>query len=99
MTDTSDHSRSQLESDCEAALAELYEYLDGELTPELKVTITAHLDACVDCLQVYDFEAELRHVIAQRCRHDTVPESLRIRVAEAIAMEATTPPGPTLGPV
>jgi len=39
---------------------------------------------------VYDFEAELRLVIKQRCR-DQVPASLRSRIADTLAVQAPLP--------
>jgi mycothiol system anti-sigma-R factor len=68
---------------CEDALHELYHFLDGELTDERRELISVHIEECTTCLGAYDFEAELRTVVAQRCR-DTVPESLRARIAQAI---------------
>ena len=68
---------------CDDALRELYHYLDGALTIERRTVISAHIDACAHCLHVFDFEAELRQVVAMRCRED-VPESLRIRILEVI---------------
>ena len=34
------------EVDCEAALAEIYTYLDGELTEEKRQLIAGHLEGC-----------------------------------------------------
>jgi mycothiol system anti-sigma-R factor len=73
--------------DCEEAVHELYYYLDGELTEERREEIRVHLDWCGPCNGAADFEAELRKVIANRCR-DRVPESLIRRVAEAIDEES-----------
>lgn len=72
--------------DCEEALHELWQYLDGELTDDKRQAIKTHLDECPPCVDAQDFEAELRRVIAQKCR-DEVPESLRIRIAQAIQIE------------
>jgi mycothiol system anti-sigma-R factor len=68
---------------CEEALHELYTFLDGELTEDKRDRITTHLNDCSPCLEVFDFEAELRLVVKHKCR-DEVPESLRMRVAERI---------------
>ena len=70
-------------SPCEAALEELYLYLDGELTEQKRTDIQGHLDDCNPCFEAFDFEAELRTVIAHRCR-DEVPESLRERIAQQL---------------
>jgi mycothiol system anti-sigma-R factor len=61
----------------------LYHYIDDELTDERRVWITRHLDDCPPCGEAFEFESELRLVIAARCR-ERVPDSLRQRVAEAI---------------
>lgn len=72
--------------DCREAVVELYTYLDGELTEERRQQIRVHLDLCGPCANAADFEAELRAVIAQRCR-DHVPDALIARVATAIEEE------------
>ena len=76
--------------DCSEAMHRLYHFLDGELTEERRLEIERHLDDCSPCLQAFDFEAELRVMISVKCR-DEVPESLRIRVAQAIRHEEIHP--------
>ena len=73
--------------DCEGAVHELYTYLDGELTEERREVIRVHLDFCGPCGGAAEFEAELRRVIANRCK-DRVPQSLIERVAAAIDEES-----------
>ena len=73
--------------DCQEAVHELYHYLDGELTEERREEIRVHLDWCGPCNGAADFEAELRRVIANRCK-DRVPDSLIRRVADAIDEES-----------
>jgi len=72
--------------DCTSAIHQLYHYLDGELTDERRDRISEHLDYCGPCAGAAGFEAELRLVIANRCK-DHVPESLRVRIAELIEVE------------
>ncbi len=48
--------------------------------------ITRHLDLCGPCVGAYGFEAELRKVIASRCK-DHVPDALIERVAKALQDE------------
>jgi mycothiol system anti-sigma-R factor len=72
---------------CGEAIERLYTFLDGELTDTRRVEIRHHLDDCGPCLKAYDFEAELRVMIAMKCREE-VPESLRVRVAMAIQEES-----------
>jgi len=71
------------EVDCNETIERLYHYLDGELTDVRRIEIERHLDDCPPCLHAFDFEAELRQVIADRCR-DRVPEALRRRIHDAL---------------
>jgi mycothiol system anti-sigma-R factor len=77
-------------NDCDDALTQLYEFLDGELTHDRRDAIQAHLDECGPCLDAHDFEEALQRLLADRCR-DTVPDQLRLRVAGAIEAEAEFP--------
>ena len=70
-------------ADCNETLRELYQYLDGDLTETDRNHIQHHLDDCSPCLEAFDFEADLRRVIANRCR-DEVPDDLRARILGAI---------------
>ncbi|SRR5271166_6084135 len=76
---------------CDETIEKLYTYLDGELTEQRRVEIARHLDLCGPCVGAYGFEAELRKLIANRCR-DRVPESLLARVAEALRAESNAAP-------
>ena len=82
MTDEHDH-----DADCSEAIHALYEFIDGELTAERRVAIQAHLDGCHGCYEAFDFEAELRILISQRCR-DEVPERLRHNIVRALESDA-----------
>lgn len=77
--------------DCQDALQTLYHYLDGELTPERRAAIQRHLTQCAPCLHAFDFESELKAVVARSCR-DQVPESLRKRVADVIEQASKSRP-------
>jgi mycothiol system anti-sigma-R factor len=68
---------------CNDALRELYEFLDGELTDERKALIKDHLAGCNPCLEVFDFEAEVRILVSTKCREEA-PDALRQRVVEAL---------------
>ena len=74
------------EGGCRDAVETLYHYLDGELTYERRIVIQRHLDDCHDCIEAYEFEAELRIAISRSCR-EAVPPSLIERVAQALQQE------------
>ena len=71
-------------TDCERALAEVYAFLDAELTDAQRNQIMAHLEACSPCFEAFDFEAELRMVITTKTHSGEFPETLRIRIEEKL---------------
>jgi len=88
MTMAADESGSDTDCaapNCEEALHQLYEYIDGELDETRRAAIYDHLDKCGPCLDAFDFEEELRRVVAKRC-HDTVPDALRSRIAAQLEL-------------
>ncbi len=72
--------------DCDQAIIEIYEYLDGELTVWKRTAIAQHLDDCPPCAHGFTFEIELRQVIASKCR-EQVPPDLKRRIAEALGLD------------
>ena len=79
-------------ADCEEAIHTLYHFLDGELTDERRYEIQVHLEECSPCLEAFDFEAELKLIVARKCR-DQVPETLRVRVLQALVEASKDPSG------
>jgi mycothiol system anti-sigma-R factor len=77
---------SQMDDPCREALHRIYHFLDGELTPDVRQQIQVHLDDCPPCIGAFEFEAELRRVVARGCQ-EAVPEELRVRIALLIAHE------------
>jgi mycothiol system anti-sigma-R factor len=67
-------------ADCEQTLRELEAFLDRELSDEAHVAIRSHLEGCMDCLQAFDFHAELKMVIASKCRNDEMPPGLMEKI-------------------
>jgi mycothiol system anti-sigma-R factor len=77
--------------DCDDAAEKIYTYLDGELTPWKRAAIAKHLDECPPCAKGFDFEFELRQVIASKCGEEA-PYELRVRIATAIGIPIPPPP-------
>jgi mycothiol system anti-sigma-R factor len=67
-------------ADCNETLRELEAFLDRELSEHTHVAIRAHLQGCPDCLQTFDFQAELKIVIAQKCSNDEMPPGLMEKI-------------------
>ena len=72
-----------MSDNCDVALAELYEFLDGELDDQARQRIEQHLRDWSPCLEAFDFEAEIRRLVADRCR-DQCPGELRQRNQAAL---------------
>lgn len=90
---TAEFGKSLFEkSGCQEAIHTLYHFLDGELTLQRREEIAHHLHECSPCLDAFDFEAELKLVIARKCR-DQVPDALRERVYRALKEASGMPPG------
>jgi len=68
--------------DCNETLRELEIFLDGEMTTEELTVIRAHLEDCPNCLEAFDFHAELKAVIAKKCQSDPLPTGLLARIEE-----------------
>jgi anti-sigma factor (TIGR02949 family) len=69
-------------SDCNETLRELELVLDHELSEPARQTIHAHLEGCPDCLQAFDFHAELKVVIATKCQNDEMPAGLLAKIQQ-----------------
>ncbi len=72
---------------CADAVAQLFEYLDGELDTETVARIETHLRDCSPCLETFDFHVELRHVIRSKCA-ESMPQDVRSKL---LAMFADPP--------
>ena len=67
-------------ADCKQTLRELDAFLDDELSPTTREQIHNHLEGCVDCLQAFDFQAELKQVIRRKCNTDEMPAGLLAKI-------------------
>jgi len=67
-------------ADCNETLRELETFLDDELGADTRAAIQSHLVGCLDCLQAFDFHAELRTVISAKCRNDEMPPGLLSKI-------------------
>jgi len=74
-------------ADCNETLHELETYLDGELTETMVEQIRVHLSSCSDCLQAFEFHAELRVMIRRKCGSDPLPPGLAERLRQCLAPE------------
>lgn len=80
------------QTDCGEVLAEVFLYLDGEITAARHDLIREHLDECSPCLRKYGIEREVRALVARSCGGDRAPQELRAKVLgrlREVVVEAT----------
>ena len=70
--------------DCSAAMRQLWEYLDGELTEERMAAVRAHLDRCAGCLPHADFERAFLDALAGCKSKQCAPDALRRKIFERL---------------
>ena len=67
-------------ADCKQTLRELDAFLDDELSDSTRGQIHEHLGGCVDCLQAFEFHAELKSAIQRKCGNDEMPPGLLAKI-------------------
>ncbi|MFP3914225.1 MAG: mycothiol system anti-sigma-R factor [Actinomycetota bacterium] len=75
---------------CDQALAEIYLYLDRELTWWRRRRIRRHLADCPPCLNGFTFERRLR-IVVRDCLAEEVPDHFITRLNEALREERAVP--------
>lgn len=78
--------------DCEAVMRQLWDYLDGELTPERTRQLAAHLAVCQRCHPQMAFEQAFLAVLAAARRSGPPSPALRRRVLAALEAEGLPRP-------
>jgi anti-sigma factor (TIGR02949 family) len=76
-------------ANCDDARHTLYSFLDGELTPDIRVKIQQHLEACSPCFEAFDFEAELKLVVGRKCS-EQAPAGLTEKIMAALRADGGT---------
>ena len=71
------------DEDCREVLAEVYSYLDREVTSMDVERIRHHLAECSPCLQQYDLEEALKALVRRSCT-EPAPDTLRVRIMTQI---------------
>lgn len=61
---------------CEHAIAQVYFYLDGEITWISRLRVARHLRRCRDCSGAYDFESRLKVIVRDCLSVEPPPEAI-----------------------
>jgi DNA-directed RNA polymerase specialized sigma subunit, sigma24 homolog len=63
--------------DCESVMRQLWDYLDGELTPDRMEAMRQHLDMCKRCYPQFQFERSFLDLVASSAPRHSDLERLR----------------------
>jgi mycothiol system anti-sigma-R factor len=69
---------------CDQVMAQLYRYIDQDMSWEDLERMQAHLDVCLDCVYEMDAVDRLRRLLRRSCV-ERAPDELRRRVAARLA--------------
>lgn len=70
--------------DCDDVMRQLWDHLDGELTPGREEAIRTHLAVCKRCYPQYDFESAFLQALKAGRRSHSRPDALKTRVLGAL---------------
>ena len=73
--------------DCETAMQQLWDYLDGQLDVRAEAAVRAHMDRCSHCFPHAQFGELVLKAVAEQRRAPTDSPSLRTRVLERLRLE------------
>ena len=74
---------------CPDYVANLYSYIDGELSAEEYEELRQHLLDCPPCLTEYERDMLLKKLIKRACACEQAPEQLRSSILTRISYERT----------
>lgn len=80
--------------ECADTLTELQRFLDGEMSDDERSHVLEHLEDCLECFHAYDFQAELKQIVALKCGNDPVPSDLLARLERVCNGEVPETPAP-----
>lgn len=73
--------------DCDSVMRQLWDYLDGELTPDREEAVRAHLSMCGRCHPQQDFEQSFLRALSASRREHSRPDDIKSRVLAALRAE------------
>ncbi len=79
---------SKVKITCKSFLEDVSDYIDGDLTDELKVSLEAHLAKCPDCWVIFD-ETRKTVEIFQNLDCHPLPQDVHDRLLDALNQQWT----------
>jgi mycothiol system anti-sigma-R factor len=71
-------------ADCPAVLAQVDEFLDGELDDVRRAVVAQHLAECPPCRERVQAEGAVRALVHRCCGCEPAPEHLRVQIVTQI---------------
>ncbi|MDQ6888337.1 MAG: mycothiol system anti-sigma-R factor [Gemmatimonadota bacterium] len=72
---------------CDEVIERVYEYLDGELTPDIDEAIRRHLARCRKCFPEFEHERVFLRFLERHAQIEKAPPALRRRIFQALLDE------------
>ncbi len=69
---------------CQEAAERIFEWLDGELDPELADQVGSHLETCARCYPRLRFERAFREALTRATKEQGAPDGLEERVLQSL---------------
>lgn len=70
---------------CDAARAQLVDFLRRELCADDSEQVTTHIECCEDCADEAKVELVISETVKRCCSNDTAPDNLRMRVVALLS--------------
>jgi anti-sigma factor (TIGR02949 family) len=81
--------------DCRAALDQLWDYLDGELSPERMESVRTHLALCARCYPEHDFEKAFLDAVGNCRKGQCASHKLKTKIMDTLQHLGFSPNRPT----
>lgn len=75
---------------CDEVISSMYLFLDGEMSEGRSVEVRGHIEQCMQCFEAFDFEAELKQMIAKKCC-DEPPADLKAKILDQLRAAGLPP--------
>ena len=77
-------SHSGSHAECSEVLHRIYEYLDGEMSPDDVRRVASHLAECQPCLAEHDLDVALKQAVRRSCSGESAPAAVRLQIMQRI---------------
>lgn len=70
--------------DCSFVIANIYQYVDGELTGSTHLRIVEHIENCIDCANKVHFQASFKLLIKKNSSY-SIPNNVKSMIIQSIS--------------